>query len=168
MARRGGFTVGRGAASLQVSGELTRAVEQVIRSYAPNVVSGVEHEIDKIVNRAEALWPRGDDKTAPRVVIRLDGSVRYYAPRNKNQPYHSADRFITGIRFVGNNAIEGYIDNDAVNIRRQKYWFFIKVLPGDPGEYSPLQRYIRKPLKESAIKLAKELAADLKKMIREA
>lgn len=168
MARRGGFTIGRGAVAFQFSGELTRAVEEVIRNYAPNVVSAVERKIDKIVDRAEKLWPRGDDKTAPRMVIRLDGSVRYYAPRNKNQPYHSADRFITGIRFVGNDTIEGYIDNDAVNIRRQKYWFFIKVLPGDPGEFSPLQRYIRKPLKESAIKLAEELGDELRAMMRRA
>lgn len=168
MARRGGFTIGRGAVAFQFSGELTRAVEEVIRNYAPNVVSAVEREVDKIVNEAEKQWPRGDDKTAPRAVTREDGSVRYYAPRNKNQPYHSQDRFITGVRFVGNDTIEGYIDNDAVNIRRQKYWFYIKVLKGEPGEFSPLQRYIRKPLKESSIKLAEELGDELRAMMRRA
>lgn len=167
MARRGGFTVGRGAASLQVSGELTRAVEQVIRELAPTVVAAVEREVESITAKAEEQWPRGDAKDRPRITVREDGTVRSNAPRNRAQPYHSQDRFITGIRYV-RDGIEGYIDNDAITRRGRKYWMYIKILKGEPGEFSPLQRYIRKPLKQSAIKLAEELAADLKKMIREA
>lgn len=149
MARRGGFTIGRGAASLQVSGELTRAVEQVIRELAPTVVAAVEREIEQLVADAEAQWPRGDDKDSPRA-------------RNKAQPFHSQDRFITGIRYV-TGGIEGYIDNDATNIRGQRYWWFIK-----SGGISPLQTYVRKPLREVAQQLAKELAGDMHQLVREA
>ena len=149
MARRGGFTIGRGAASLEVSGELTRAVEKVIRELAPMVVQRVEEEVQQLADSAEAQWPRGDDKDAPRA-------------RNKKQPFHSQDRFITGIRYV-TGAIEGYIDNDAVNIRGQRYWWFIK-----SGGVSPLQTYVRKPPRGIAEKLAKELADEIRKEVREA
>ena len=149
MARRGGFTIGRGAASLQVSGELTRAVEQVIRELAPTVVAAVEREIEQLVADAEAQWPRGDDKDSPRA-------------RNKAQPFHSQDRFITGIRYV-TGGIECYVDNDATNIRGQRYWWFIK-----SGGISPLQTYVRKPLREVAQQLAKELAGDIHQLVREA
>jgi len=154
VARRGGFTIGRGAASLEVSGELTRAVERVIREFAPTVVAAVEREVEQIVTEAEKEWPVGDDKNGK-------------GARNKRQPFHSVDRFITGIRYVGSDTVEGYIDNDAVNIRGRKYWWFIKT--GKTGqEYSPLQKYVRKPVREAAQKLAVELAADLKQMVREA
>jgi len=149
VARRGGFTIGRGAASLEVSGELTRAVEKVIRELAPMVVQRVEEEVQQLADSAEAQWPRGDDKDAARA-------------RNKKQPFHSQDRFITGIRYV-TGAIEGYIDNDAVNIRGQRYWWFIK-----SGGVSPLQTYVRKPLRGIAEKLAKELADEIRKEVREA
>lgn len=150
MARRGGFTIGRGAVALQFSGELTRAVEETIRKLAPTVIAAVEREVDQIVNEAEAQWPRGDEKDAPRA-------------RNKAQPYHSQDRFISGIRYVGNNTIEGYIDNDAVNIRGQRYWWFIK-----SGGVSPLQTYVRKPLRVAAQRLAQELGDELRAMMRRA
>lgn len=150
MARRGGFTIGRGKVALEFSGELTRAVEEVIRNYAPNVVSAVEREMEQLTEQAEAQWPRGDDKDAPRA-------------RNKQQPYHSQDRFITGIRYVGDGAIEGYIDNDAINVRGQRYWFYIK-----SGGISPLQNYVRKPLRGIAQKLAEELGDELRAMMRRA
>lgn len=150
MARRGGFTIGRGKVALEFSGELTRAVEQVIRQYAPAVVASVEREMEQLTDQAEAQWPRGDDKDAPRA-------------RNKQQPYHSQDRFITGIRYVGDGAIEGYIDNDAVNVRGQRYWFYIK-----SGGISPLQTYVRKPLRGIAQKLAEELGEELRAMMRRA
>ena len=166
MARRGGFTIGRGAASLEVSGELTRAVEQVIRELAPTVVAVVEREVEALTAKAEEQWPRGDEKDRPRITVREDGTIRSNAPRNRRQPYHSQDRFITGIRYVG-DGIEGYIDNDAPTRRGQRYWWFIKTGPKG-REFSPLQRYIRQPLRIISQQLAEELAADLKKMIREA
>lgn len=165
MARRGAFTVGRGAAALEVSGELSRAIEQVIRQLAPTVVATVEQAIETLALQAEEQWPRGDDKTRLREVVASDGSISYRAPRNKKQPYHSQDRFFYGIRYV-KDGIEGYIDNDAVNIRGQRYWFFIRSGP-EGRKYSPLQRYIRAPLRKRAQELAVELADDLKQLIRE-
>ena len=154
MARRGGFTIGRGTVALTFSGELTRAVEETIRKLAPTVVAAVEREVEQIVTEAEKEWPVGDDKNGK-------------GARNKRQPFHSVDRFITGIRYVGNDTIEGYIDNDAVNIRGRKYWWFIKT--GKTGlEYSPLQKYVRKPVREAAQKLAEELGDELREMMRRA
>lgn len=148
MARNTGFTIGRGAVSADFSGAIVAAVERTIREMAPTVVAAVEREVQQLVQRAEAQWPRGDEKDAPRA-------------RNKDQPFHSQDRFITGIRYVG-DGIEGYIDNDAVNIRGQRYWWFIK-----SGGVSPLQTYVRKPLREVSQRLALELADDVKRLMRE-
>ena len=152
---------------LQGGGALSGAGEKVIGGLGRTVVAAVEREVEALTAKAEEQWPRGDAKDRPRITVREDGTVRSNAPRNRAQPYHSQDRFITGIRYV-RDGIEGYIDNDAITRRGRKYWMYIKILKGEPGEFSPLQRYIRKPLKQSAIKLAEELAADLKKMIREA
>ena len=148
MARNTGFTIGRGAVSADFSGAIVAAVERTIREMAPTVVAAVEREVEQLVQRAETQWPRGDDKNAPRA-------------RNKAQPFHSQDRFITGIRYVG-DGIEGYIDNDATNARGQRYWWFIK-----SAGVSPLQTYVRKPLREVSQRLAIELAADVKRLMRE-
>ena len=146
--KRGGFTIGRGSASLEVSGELTRMVEKVIRELAPTVVDALEREVEALTLSAAAQWPVGDDKEG-----------RY--AKNKDQPYHSADRFFTGIRFVG-DGIEAFIDNDAVNRKGQRYFYYIK-----SGGVSPLQVLIRKPLKKISLELAKELADDIRKLVRE-
>lgn len=165
MARRGGFTIGRGAVALQFSGAIIDAVERTIRELAPTVVTAVQREVEALADRAEQQWPRGDAKDRPRITVREDGTIRSNAPRNRQQPYHSQDRFITGIRYVG-DAIEGYIDNDAPNKRGQRYWWFIKTGP-QGREFSPLQRYIRQPLRQISQELAIELAADVKRLMRE-
>lgn len=165
MARNTGFTIGRGAVSADFSGAIVAAVERTIREMAPTVVAAVEREVEQLVQRAEAQWPRGDAKDRPRITVREDGTIRSNAPRNRQQPYHSQDRFITGIRYVG-DAIEGYIDNDAINKRGQRYWWYIKTGP-QGREFSPLQRYVRQPLRQISQELAIELADDVKRLMRE-
>ena len=143
--RRTDVLHGEGAVEVAEDGE--RDAQGLPRQLA-RVRRPVEREVEQLAASAEQQWPRGDEKNAPRA-------------RNKQQPYHSQDRFITGMRYV-TGGIEGYIDNDAVNKRGQRYWFYIKMA----NNISPIQAYVKKPLRVIAEKIAKELANDIHKLMQ--
>jgi hypothetical protein len=166
----GRVILGRGAASIELSGALAAQIEATIRRIAPTVYDRVDAEIEEIRSNAEARWPRGDDKSNPR-------------GRNKGQPYHSADSFRSGVRIV-TDGIEGFISNFAVNVRGKPYWFYIKTAQGglrarttirkskvqsgtpDTNAGSPINAYVKIPLKERTKIIAAELADEIRALVR--
>jgi len=167
----GRVILGRGAAAIELSGTLAEQIEATVRRIAPTVYDRIDEEIEEIRKDAQARWPRGDDKSNPRA-------------RNKNQPYHSADSFRSGVRIV-TDGIEGFISNFAVNIRGKPYWFYIKTVQGglragstirkskvrsatpDNEAGSPINAYIKTPLKERTKIIAAELADEIRQLVRE-
>lgn len=166
----GRVVIGRGSTSMEISGELARQIEAAVRAIAPAVFDRVETEIEEIRSNAQARWPRGDEKTDPRA-------------RNKRQPYHSGDSFESGVRIVS-DGIEGFISNFAVNIRGKPYWFYIKTSQGglrasstirkskvqsatpDNEAGSPINAYVKTPLKERTKIVAVELADEIRALVR--
>lgn len=171
----GRVILGRGAAAIELSGTLAEQIEATVRRLAPTVYDRIDEEIEALRESAQARWPLGDDKADPEA-------------RNKTQPYHSKNAFEHGVRIV-TDGVEGFITNYAVNIRGRPYWFFIKIkdksedkrkrraakvnakiaarLQGDKEPGSPIQMYVRKPLKERTKVIAAELAEEIRQLVRE-
>lgn len=171
MASRAAFRIGyREPVQMFVNESLADQIEKVIRDLAGVVGDRLEQTVKEITENAEQQWPRGPDKGGKN------------AP-NKGQPYHSQDTFVYGLRIRG-NYLEGYVDNYATNVRGQRYWFFIKTLQGGlrlsstvkrskiqqpaPNEAgSPINAYVKRPMKEASARIAVELAEEIRMMVRE-
>jgi len=175
MPQRAAFRIGyRRGFDIFSNEAIADAVEATVRRMAGVFGERIEETVKEITENAEKQWPRGprkDGKNAP----------------NKRQPYHSQDTFVYGLRIRG-DYLEGYIDNYATNIRGQPYWFFIKTMQGglrladtvrkskivalnpetnqrvEPG--SPINAYVKKPLKRAAERIVIELGDDLRAMMR--
>ena len=168
MMARSSFRVG--LAELNINQNIADSIERVIRDLAGVVGAELEATVRQVTEDAERQWPLGDDKTTK-------------GARNKGQPYHSREAFEYGLRVRG-SYLEGYVDNYATNVRGQKYWFFIKTRQGgltlkttvkrskvsaaaanEPG--SPINAYIKRPIKEASIRIAADLATEIKALVRE-
>ena len=171
MAQRAAFRLGyREPVDLFVNESIADQIEATIRKLAGVVGERLEREVKEITENAEKKWPRGPLKSGKS------------AP-NKGQPYHSQDAFVYGLR-IRSNYLEGYIDNYATNIRGQRYWYFIKTTygglrntttikktkvsepgPNEPG--SPINAYVKRPIKARAQRVALDLADEIKALVRD-
>lgn len=153
MARQ--FTIGKGrAAEVVGSTALAEQLRRAVYKLAPRVMSRLEGEALKLENKAQVGWPVGVDKA--------ENGKRYTkADREAGKPIrpHSRALFDYGLRVLP-DAVEGFVSN------RAPYWTKIKSEKMGLGGKSAVVELLRKPLKKRAPIVAKEIAEDVRALVR--
>lgn len=130
------YRVGVGAASIELSDEISAAVDSALERMAPTVKKRITSEIERLGTGAAKAWPVGPEHTGKRA----------------GQP-HSRDLFVRGLRLPDLDTVEGYIANTA------PYVYLIRARK--LGGQSPFVQLVRKPMERAANLIAEDLAEDL-------
>ena len=150
------FQIGRGSAAEVIgSGDLAEQLRRAVYRLAPTVTARIETEAMKLEAHAQERWPVGRDKTE---------AGKRYTKRDREagkavRP-HSKALFDYGLRVLS-DGVEGFVSN------RAPYWYKIKTKQGGLGGKSASVELLRKPLKKRIPEIAKDLADEVKALVRE-
>lgn len=130
-------TVRVGAASVEVSADLQRHVDDTLRRLAPRTMARLGDTVEELLRYARSRWP-----------------VRRYRSGQTRQP-HSRDMLSTSVWLHSMDEVRARVHNAA------PYAYYIRSMQAGLGGRSAYVELIRRPGEAAGEALADELAQEL-------